>query len=421
MHREQEILNRFEFISHLFNPASLERSATLQFRVTDPQLPSGHVDFSLQAQGDGCSIQEGVRRRWDVSIKVDYRLWLDLQSRKVSRERVMELLEEGRALDVQGDRDLFHRLGSIFSGTLDDRYLPPAVPTVDPTPAGSGWKRPRQVVLLSGSGRSKRFSTSYYLARHLAEGMAGAHPAPHIRVIHLRDLDFSECSGCFRCWRNGGTCVLDDDYTSVIAPALETSDLLVLSFPLYFYNFPPQINHVITRMFANLQPTYHWDRQARGIVHDHRSRMPGSIFLMGTGGLLDTGQFQVPVMQASMLARRHAMRYAGHLFRSTGNTLLIPAARTTLTDEIDASLLQAGLELVQSGVVSDETARAVQQPILSPAQLRSLGHALESVWNGEFRYPVPQLRNPVSRFDVGTRRDRAAEETVGVAGLPAEA
>jgi multimeric flavodoxin WrbA len=276
------------------------------------------------------------------------------------------------------------------------------------------------VAILSGSGRPHRNATSYHFARHLAEGMAGGAAAPRVRLVHLRDLSFGQCRGCFGCWRNGGECTLDDDYTSLVAPLLESADLMVLAFPIYFYGFPPEITHAVTRLFSNLHPTYRWDGDEGTLVHNERRPCPGSLFLLGTGGLLDTTQFDIPMQHARLLARRHGIRFLEGLFRPTGNLFLVPAARTPALDDVEAAIERAGTELVDTGAVSERTRERVQRRLLSPAQFRAAGHAFEAMLGGRFEHPLPTTTVERSRFDVMAGK-RSAREAAHAPALQAEA
>ncbi len=54
-------------------------------------------------------------------------------------------------------------------------------------------------------------------------------------VIRLRNLKMSYCSGCRSCLKLGG-CVVKDEFTTVLVPALLKADVLVVASPVYFNN-----------------------------------------------------------------------------------------------------------------------------------------------------------------------------------------
>ena len=55
------------------------------------------------------------------------------------------------------------------------------------------------------------------------------------QALMLRDLDFKPCMSC-RCCVGRGSCVINDDFTRVIAPALLSADVIVVASPVYFNN-----------------------------------------------------------------------------------------------------------------------------------------------------------------------------------------
>ena len=56
-----------------------------------------------------------------------------------------------------------------------------------------------------------------------------------VDVLNLVDYSIAYCQACEGC-RHGSTCVLKDDYTSVIEPKMKEADLVVFATPNYFAN-----------------------------------------------------------------------------------------------------------------------------------------------------------------------------------------
>ena len=409
----QEILNRFEFISFFYNPEALGRDVTIQLHVTDDRLEGGRVSLYYETKGDRCEIFEGTASRWETCITVDYSYWLKIQGKKVGRARILGDMIWRKSLRVRGNPFLFFAFESIFGGTLNEELLKPTdVPVLRrrADDEKARWTVPKRVVILSGSGRAKRQATSYHFAKLFAEGIAHAEPAPKVEILHLRDLDFEPCKGCFACWRTHGTCVLNDDYTSVIAPKLEACDLLVLAFPLYFFDFPPEIRKVITRFFANSHPFLFWNERTSTICHYRRKAYPFSLFLLGVAAIFDTRQFEIPMRQIELLTKRSDIPFVGELFRTTSNSFLVDAARTPLLDDIEAAFVRAGRELAMTGTVSETTRAVAEQRFLTPAQLRAASYAYYHFINKRFKFPLSRTRGEVSEFDVTKERLEPAAE-----------
>lgn len=399
----QEILNRFEFMSYFYNPEALRRDAILQFHITNERLPSGRVSLYLSIKGTQCEIFEGISRHWETSITVSYHYWLNIQAKKVGTARLLADMIWRKDLRVRGNPLLFFKLGTIFGGTLDEELLIPTDGPVLGPRVGEDerpWEAPRKVLILSGSGRSKKQATSYRFASLLAKGISQAQLKPTVEILHLRDLDFAPCKGCFACWRTDGQCVLKDDYASIIAPKLEECDMLVFAFPLYFFDFPPEIRKVITRFFANAHPFIYWNEETSTVGHYRRKAYPFSIFLLGVAAIFDTRQFEIPLKQVELLTRRSDIPFIGSLFRTTSNSFGVNAARTPLLDDIEAAFVSAGLELAMKGEISEEIRGKAEKRFLTPAQLRAAAYAYYHFLNKQFKFPLVKRRGEVSEFDI---------------------
>ena len=72
------------------------------------------------------------------------------------------------------------------------------------------------------------------LTRGLLEGVA-ENEANIIKHLTIRDMDITSCLGCMSCWgKTAGKCVIDDVMTTVYQEIMK-ADLIIESFPLYFF------------------------------------------------------------------------------------------------------------------------------------------------------------------------------------------
>lgn len=99
-----------------------------------------------------------------------------------------------------------------------------------------------RTLLVNASPRGGR-SNSLRLAEAFVRGLGEV----ELDRIDLCDLRIEPCRGCFACWKaTPGTCCVHDDMARVIE--LEhAADLVVLSFPLYYYNVPGPLKTMIDR------------------------------------------------------------------------------------------------------------------------------------------------------------------------------
>ena len=74
-------------------------------------------------------------------------------------------------------------------------------------------------------------------------------------MIHLEDLRYKGCIGCYACKRDYQRCVLNDGLTAVLA-AVELCDVLLIASPLYFGDLPGQLKLYLDRTFSFLVPGF---------------------------------------------------------------------------------------------------------------------------------------------------------------------
>lgn len=90
-----------------------------------------------------------------------------------------------------------------------------------------------KVIVLNGSPR-KGWNT-HMMLQSAADGAQDA--GAEVEMIHLFDLDYKGCRGCYTCkLRGGGSlghCVINDDLKPVLS-AIDAADGLIIGSPIYF-------------------------------------------------------------------------------------------------------------------------------------------------------------------------------------------
>ncbi|MDO4536832.1 MAG: flavodoxin family protein [Coriobacteriales bacterium] len=113
------------------------------------------------------------------------------------------------------------------------------------------------ILLINGSPRGER-SNSLKLAQSFLSGFAKARAtlgvADKSDVLHLSTLDIAACKGCFACWKaTPGQCCIHDNMAEVLALQRE-ADLVVWSFPLYYFGVPGTLKNMIDRQLPLALP-----------------------------------------------------------------------------------------------------------------------------------------------------------------------
>lgn len=114
-----------------------------------------------------------------------------------------------------------------------------------------------KILLINGSPKGKR-SNSLRLAKSFIEGVKAVHEnsgtSVEVDELELASLTIGPCRGCFACWNaTPGKCVIKDDMPMVIEKEL-AADLILWSFPLYYFNVPGLLKNLIDRQLPMALP-----------------------------------------------------------------------------------------------------------------------------------------------------------------------
>lgn len=102
-----------------------------------------------------------------------------------------------------------------------------------------------KVFLINGSPKEHR-SNTYRLSSAFLEGIQQQNEV-ELREVCASKLDIKPCLGCFACWnKTPGKCCLSDDAASVLENML-WADVIVWSFPLYYFSVPGPLKNLIDR------------------------------------------------------------------------------------------------------------------------------------------------------------------------------
>jgi len=106
-----------------------------------------------------------------------------------------------------------------------------------------------KVLTINGSPKGKR-SNTHRLAQAFLEGMG----EKEVRERAVCQMEIKPCLGCFSCWnKTPGKCCISDDMSAVIEDIL-WADVIVWSFPLYYFSVPGPLKNLIDRQLPMVLP-----------------------------------------------------------------------------------------------------------------------------------------------------------------------
>ena len=114
-----------------------------------------------------------------------------------------------------------------------------------------------RILVINGSPRRER-SNSLCLTKAFIEGIKTSigekELGVEVKQFNVADLEIRPCKGCFSCWRKTpGKCCIEDDMVKVIEGQL-WADIIIWSFPLYYFNVPGPLKILIDRQLPMFLP-----------------------------------------------------------------------------------------------------------------------------------------------------------------------
>ena len=127
------------------------------------------------------------------------------------------------------------------------------------------------VLLINGSPKGHR-SNTYRLSSAFVEGLKQSAEVT-VEEVTVSTLDIHPCLGCFACWnKTPGVCCIRDDMAVVLESILR-ADVIIWSFPLYYFSVPGPLKNLMDRQLPLSLPFMSSEAKSGG--HPSRYDMSG--------------------------------------------------------------------------------------------------------------------------------------------------
>lgn len=109
-----------------------------------------------------------------------------------------------------------------------------------------------EVLVLNGSPKEEK-SNTFRITRAFLEGLEESRNC-NVHIVNISEKNIEHCRGCFACWtKTPGKCVIKDDMRELMERYV-TSDVVIWSFPLYYFGMPSKIKAFLDRMLPTNLP-----------------------------------------------------------------------------------------------------------------------------------------------------------------------
>lgn len=223
------------------------------------------------------------------------------------------------------------------------------------------------VLLINGSPKGKN-SNSLKLAYSFIEGLKSeyANNGKEISIeeLHVASMNIDACKGCFTCWKKTpGICCIKDDMQTVIGKQLE-ADIILWSFPLYYFNVPGILKNLIDRQLPMSLPFMSSREDGYGSgSHDSRYNMEGKRHVL----ISTCGFYSAKGNYDSVLRMFDHFLGKGNyetIFCGQGELFRVKELSARTEEYLDAVKV-AGAEYAETGMISKKT-DAVLRTLLYP-------------------------------------------------------
>ena len=214
-----------------------------------------------------------------------------------------------------------------------------------------------KILLINGSPKGKR-SNSLKLAYSFIEGFKNGctddEESISIDELHVASMNIAACKGCFACWqKTPGICCIKDDMQKVIEKLID-ADLILWSFPLYYFNVPGILKNLIDRQLPMSLPFMSSKENGYGSgSHDSRYDMESKRHV-----LISTCGFYSAVGNYDSVLRMfdHFLGKGNYttIFCGQGELFRVKEL-SARTDEYLSTVKCAGSEYAMTGTISEET------------------------------------------------------------------
>lgn len=223
------------------------------------------------------------------------------------------------------------------------------------------------VLVINGSPKGKD-SNSLRLTHAFLEGGAW----DQVNVIHCSKENIKPCLGCFACWnKTPGKCVISDDMDDILKQ-LVAADIIIWSFPLYYFSVPGILKNFIDRQLP-LNLPFMSDEESGGHPSRYDISHQSHILISTCGFWTARGNYDSVL---SMFDRICGGNNYSFIACGQGELFRIPELRNR-TDQYLDLVRKAGEEYTSRGI-SEETRAELAKPLFPRTVFENMADAS---WN----------------------------------------
>lgn len=226
-----------------------------------------------------------------------------------------------------------------------------------------------KLLIINGSPKCDKSNTL-----NIANAFASGFPEDtEIEKINIYQKNIKPCMGCFSCWsKTQRECIIKDDMQEIYKE-INSADVIVESFPLYFFGMPSQMKAMTDRCLPYMLP-YEGNQVEGKFFHELRdkSMLNKRLVLISTCGYVDAD-----LMYPALLKEYDLICGVGGY-----TAILCPEGELFIAEKAKRQregylhdVKNAGEEFAKNLSLSDETKKLLSRKILSPNGFEAMTRA----------------------------------------------
>ena len=192
-----------------------------------------------------------------------------------------------------------------------------------------------------------------------------------IEIIDVSKASINHCIGCFNCWtKTPGKCVFKDDMPAILEHYLKT-DVIIWSFPLYYFGLPSKLKALMDRQLP-LNLPYMMEREDGGSGHPSRYDLSQKRYI-----LISTCGFYSTQNNYDAIHEQFRILYGDNITKiiCPEGELFGVAPLKKRTDEYLSYVQAAGRDYNASGTFSAQTQAKLSELLYPPETFIELADA----------------------------------------------
>ncbi len=236
----------------------------------------------------------------------------------------------------------------------------------------------KKILVINGSPKKER-SATMHVTNAFLKGFSDSEYTKEI--LHIVSYNIKTCMGCLACCsRTNGVCVIKDDDIPMIRSKIEEADIIILSFPIYFFGLPGKLKMAMDRLLGMINACDGLDNYVEGKpLHGFRNSVmtEKKLVLISSCGWVNTNLIYEPtVKQFDLICGKGNFT---PLFCAEVKTLADQGMRPRMVKYLK-NFEQAGSEYAKNLSLSNDTIKSVTKPPYSDAVYPQL---LQMYWEQE--------------------------------------